>query len=98
MGSEMCIRDRVSILYLGFLNESVLVVAIISCRFWLYMGPVVANFFLTFFLATDRLRLPQDGHAGVAARADRAAAAGAAGTIRFQSFDLIFLATRELSL
>ena len=47
--------DNVSISYLGFLNENILVVAMISCRFWLYMGPVVATFYLTNFLATDRL-------------------------------------------
>ena len=46
--------DKVSIHYLGFLNENIQVFAMISCRFWLYMGPVVATFYLTNFLATDR--------------------------------------------
>ena len=36
------------------MNENILVVAMISCHFWLYMGPVVATFNLTLFLATDR--------------------------------------------
>ena len=36
--------------------KTLLVVATISCRFWLYMGPVVATFYLTnWFLATDRM-------------------------------------------
>ena len=52
--------DNVSISYLGCLNESILVVAIISYRFWLYIGPVVANFFLTFFLSTDRMSATWD--------------------------------------
>ena len=54
---------KVSILYLGFLNGSILVVAMISSRFWLYMGPVVATFYLTNFLATDRycVKLAEEG-------------------------------------
>ncbi len=39
------------------MHENILVVAMISCRFWLYMGPVVATFYLTNFLATDRKRV-----------------------------------------
>ena len=34
--------------------KNILFIAMISCRLWLYTGPVVANFFSTFFLATDR--------------------------------------------
>ena len=46
--------DKVSMHYLVLLNENILFIAMISCRLWLYTGPVVANFFSTFFLATDR--------------------------------------------
>ena len=53
--------DKVSIPYLRFLNENILVVAMISCRFWLYMGPVVATFYLTNFLATDRFSVRAEG-------------------------------------
>ena len=41
------------------MNENILVVAMMSCRFWLYMGPVVATFYLTNFLATDRLEIAE---------------------------------------
>ena len=46
--------DKVSMHSLVFLNENILFTAMISCRLWLYTGPVVANFFSNFFLATDR--------------------------------------------
>ena len=50
--------DKVSMHALVFLNENILFIAMISCRLWLYTGPVVANFFSTFFLATDRSTAP----------------------------------------
>ena len=46
--------DKVSMHYLVLLNENILFIAMISCRLWLYTGPVAANFFSSFFLATDR--------------------------------------------
>ena len=41
--------DKVSMHSLVFLNENILFIAMISCRLWLYTGPVVANFFFDFF-------------------------------------------------
>ena len=46
--------DKVSMHSLVILNENILFITMISYRLWLYTGPVVANLFSTFFLATDR--------------------------------------------
>ena len=52
--SDEVAGDKVSMHAQVLLNENIMFIAMISCRLWLYTDPVVANFFSTFFLATDR--------------------------------------------